>query len=77
MSGPNNPNTGTTTDDDELYQNAVDLVLSERRASTSFIQRMLGVGYNKGAQLIERMEKEGIVSSADFIGKRKVLRGAP
>jgi len=58
---------------DELYDQAVALVLNERKASTSFIQRYLKIGYNRAATIIERMEKEGVVSSANHVGKREVL----
>lgn len=58
---------------DALYQQAVQLVRRERKASTSFIQRHLRVGYNTAARLIEQMESEGIVSQANHVGKREVL----
>ena len=58
---------------DELYDKAVAVVLRERKASTSFIQRYLQVGYNRAARIIERMEKEGVVSTANHVGKREVL----
>jgi S-DNA-T family DNA segregation ATPase FtsK/SpoIIIE len=57
----------------ELYQRAVDIVLRERKASTSYLQRRLTIGYNRAADLIERMEREGIVSEAGFRGRRQVL----
>jgi S-DNA-T family DNA segregation ATPase FtsK/SpoIIIE len=57
---------------DELYDKAVDIVLRERKASTSFIQRHLQLGYNKAATLIERMEKEGLISPASATGKREI-----
>jgi S-DNA-T family DNA segregation ATPase FtsK/SpoIIIE len=60
---------------DELYDRAVNIVLSERKASTSFIQRHLQIGYNRAARIIERMEAEGVVSSANHVGKREVLPG--
>ena len=61
---------------DELYQEAVAIVVREQRASTSFVQRHLQIGYNRAARRIERMEAEGIVSPADRVGKREVLSGA-
>ncbi|MAN77871.1 MAG: cell division protein FtsK [Rhizobiales bacterium] len=60
---------------DELYDKAVNIVLSDKKASTSYIQRRLSVGYNKAATLIERMEQEGIISPANHAGKREVLIG--
>jgi S-DNA-T family DNA segregation ATPase FtsK/SpoIIIE len=60
---------------DELYQQAVDLVVREGRASTSFIQRHLQIGYNRAARIIEQMEKQGVVSPANHVGKREVLLG--
>ncbi|MHA1108359.1 MAG: DNA translocase FtsK, partial [Alphaproteobacteria bacterium] len=59
--------------DDELYDQAVALVCRERRASTSFVQRHLQIGYNRAARIIERMEAEAVVSSANHVGKREVL----
>ena len=60
---------------DELYDRAVELVARERKASTSFIQRHLQIGYNRAATLIEKMEKEGVVGPANHVGKREVLVG--
>jgi S-DNA-T family DNA segregation ATPase FtsK/SpoIIIE len=56
-----------------LFDQAVDLVSREGKASTSFIQRHLQIGYNRAAKLIEQMEKEGIVGAANHVGKREVL----
>jgi S-DNA-T family DNA segregation ATPase FtsK/SpoIIIE len=61
-------------EDGGLYRQAVEIVLRERKASTSFIQRKLQIGYNRAARLVERMEDEGIVSSANHAGKREILR---
>ncbi|GGB48790.1 DNA translocase FtsK [Tistrella bauzanensis] len=61
--------------EDDLYDQALAVVLRERRASTSFIQRHLQIGYNRAARLIERMENEGVVSRADRTGRREVLLG--
>lgn len=59
----------------DLYQQAVQVVLRDRKASTSYIQRRLQVGYNKAASLMERMEQEGIVGQANHAGKREILVG--
>ncbi|HVC50829.1 MAG TPA: DNA translocase FtsK 4TM domain-containing protein [Stellaceae bacterium] len=56
-----------------LYDQAVALVCRERKASTSFVQRHLQIGYNRAARIIERMEHEGVVSAANHVGKREVL----
>lgn len=58
---------------DDLYDQAVRIVLTERKASTSFVQRHLQIGYNRAARIIERMEKEGIISQANHVGKREIL----
>ena len=58
---------------DKLYAQAVAVVCQERKASTSFVQRHLQIGYNRAARIIERMEAEGIVSAANHVGKREVL----
>ncbi|HKW53411.1 MAG TPA: FtsK/SpoIIIE domain-containing protein, partial [Stellaceae bacterium] len=58
---------------DQLYDQAVALVCRERKASTSFVQRHLQIGYNRAARIIERMESEGVVSTANHVGKREVL----
>jgi S-DNA-T family DNA segregation ATPase FtsK/SpoIIIE len=60
---------------DSLYDQAVAIVSREGKASTSFVQRHLQIGYNKAAGLIDRMEKEGVISSANHVGKREVLVG--
>ena len=71
--------TSTLTNDyksnsgDDLYDQAVALVARERKASTSFIQRHLKIGYNRAATIIEKMETEGVVSSSNHVGKREVL----
>jgi S-DNA-T family DNA segregation ATPase FtsK/SpoIIIE len=58
---------------DELYDQAVQIVLRERKASTSFVQRHLQIGYNRAARIIDRMEKEGLISAANHVGKREIL----
>ena len=60
-------------DKDELYQAALDIIKSEGRASTSFLQRKLQIGYNRAARIIDMMEADGIVSKANHVGKRDVL----
>ncbi len=64
---------GNTTGENALYDQAVALVAREGKASTSFIQRHLQIGYNRAAKLIEQMEKDGVVSAANHVGKREVL----
>ena len=59
---------------DELYQTAVEIIKTEGRASTSFLQRKLQIGYNRAARIIDMMESEGIVSKANHVGKRDVLK---
>jgi S-DNA-T family DNA segregation ATPase FtsK/SpoIIIE len=58
---------------DELYDQAVALVARERKCSVSFIQRYLQIGYNRSARIVEKMETEGVVSTANHVGKREVL----
>ena len=60
---------------DELYDQAVAVVLKDRKVSTSYVQRRLGIGYNRAATLIERMEKEGLIGAANHAGKREILVG--
>ena len=60
---------------DDLYDKAVSIVCREKKASTSFIQRHLQIGYNRAARIIEKMESEGIVSPANHVGRREVLVG--
>ena len=60
---------------DELYNQAIAIVCREKKASTSFIQRHLQIGYNRAARIIEKMETEGIVSAANHVGRREVLVG--
>ena len=58
---------------DELYFKALDIIKLEKKASTSFLQRKLQIGYNRAARIMEVMEKEGIVSQANHVGKREIL----
>jgi len=59
----------------DLYDRAVNIVLRDKKCSTSYIQRRLSVGYNKAASLVERMEQEGVVSAPNHAGKREILVG--
>ena len=63
----------TQGDKDELYQSALEIIRSEGKASTSFLQRKLQIGYNRAARIIDMMEADGIVSKANHVGKRDVL----
>ncbi|MCF8531673.1 MAG: DNA translocase FtsK 4TM domain-containing protein [Reyranella sp.] len=67
------PGDGDGGESDQLYDQAIALVARERKCSTSFIQRYLQIGYNRAARIVERMEREGVVSSANHVGKREVL----
>jgi DNA segregation ATPase FtsK/SpoIIIE, S-DNA-T family len=60
---------------DDLYDQAVAIVLRDRKASTSYVQRRLGIGYNRAATLVERMENEGLIGAANHAGKREILVG--
>ena len=66
---------GELENSNDLYDQAVAVVLRDRKASTSYIQRRLSIGYNRAASLIERMEKEGVVGPANHAGKREILVG--
>jgi S-DNA-T family DNA segregation ATPase FtsK/SpoIIIE len=61
-------------DGDNLYDEAVKVVLRDKKCSTSYIQRRLGIGYNRAASIVERMEKEGIVGEPNHVGKREIIR---
>ncbi len=65
-----NPNQG---EKDELYEQALEIIRSEGKASTSFLQRKLQIGYNRAARIIDMMEANGVVSKANHVGKRDVL----
>ena len=58
---------------DDLYYKAVDIIKAEGKASTSFLQRKLQIGYNRAARMIDQMEENGVVSKANHTGKREVL----
>ena len=64
---------GNTDGEDALYDQAVAVVIKDRKCSTSYIQRKLAIGYNKAARLVEQMEEEGLVSPANHVGKREIL----
>ena len=64
------------TGGDDLYTKAVDIVMTEGKCSTSYIQRRLQIGYNRAARLVEQMEQRGVVSPANHAGKREILIGA-
>ena len=66
---------GNTSSGDALYDRAVAIVLRDRKASTSYVQRRLQIGYNRAATLIEQMEEQGIISPANHAGKREILVG--
>jgi S-DNA-T family DNA segregation ATPase FtsK/SpoIIIE len=66
---------GADPGEDELYEEAVALIARDGKASTSYVQRRLQIGYNRAARLIERMEAQGLVSKADRVGRREVLLG--
>lgn len=59
---------------DELYNTALEIVRSEKKASTSFLQRKLQIGYNRAARIVDQMEANGVVSPANHVGKREVLK---
>ncbi|MEM9425444.1 MAG: DNA translocase FtsK 4TM domain-containing protein [Pseudomonadota bacterium] len=64
---------GNTDGEDALYDQAVAIVIKDRKCSTSYIQRKLAIGYNKAARLVEQMEENGLVSAANHVGKREIL----
>ncbi len=71
--GPFGLDTGGGDEEDDVYQRAIRVVAESQKASTSYLQRQLRVGYNNAARLIERMEKDGYVGVADHVGRREVL----
>ena len=64
---------GNTDGEDAIYDQAVAIVIQDRKCSTSYIQRKLAIGYNKAARLVEQMEEQGLVSPANHVGKREIL----
>ena len=68
-----NSESGINENSDELYSKALEIIKSEGKASTSFLQRKLQIGYNRAARIIDIMEEKGIVSKANHVGKREVL----
>ena len=65
---------GEIGDFDTLYHQAVSIIIQHQKASTSYLQRHLQIGYNRAARMIEQMEKEGIITEANHVGKRSVLK---
>lgn len=72
-SGSGPAGTSQLAESNDVYDQAVAVVLRDRKVSTSYIQRRLGIGYNRAASLIERMEKEGLIGAANHAGKREIL----
>lgn len=74
-SGPvfDNSEMGSDGSDEDLYRQAVDVVRTDKKASISYVQRKLRIGYNRAANLIERMEREGVVTKQDHVGRREVI----
>ena len=60
----------------DLYDKAVAIVLRDKKVSTSYVQRQLRIGYNRAADLIDRMEAEGVISKPNIAGKREILVGS-
>jgi S-DNA-T family DNA segregation ATPase FtsK/SpoIIIE len=68
--------TSSGDEEDDLYAQALAIVVRDQRASTSYLQRRLKIGYNKAAGLIDRLEEEGAISAPNHAGKREVLASA-
>ena len=64
---------GGNGEDGDLYSQAINIVRTERKISISYLQRQLKIGYNRAADIVERMEKEGLVSAPNRVGKREIL----
>ena len=73
LTKPVGGNLSSNENKDELYREAIEIIKSEGKASTSFLQRKLQIGYNRAARIIDMMEADGIVSKANHVGKREVL----
>jgi DNA segregation ATPase FtsK/SpoIIIE, S-DNA-T family len=58
---------------DDLYQQAVSVVLRDKKVSTSYIQRVFKIGYNRAANIIDQMEQQGVISAPDHVGRRQIL----
>jgi S-DNA-T family DNA segregation ATPase FtsK/SpoIIIE len=71
--GAGGPGQGEEVESDALYDQAIALVARERKCSVSFVQRYLQIGYNRAARIVERMEREGVVTAANHVGKREIL----
>ncbi|MEL6324477.1 MAG: DNA translocase FtsK, partial [Pseudomonadota bacterium] len=65
--------TSSGSEEDDLYAQALAIVIRDKRASTSYLQRRLKIGYNRAATLIEQLEEEGVISAANHAGKREIL----
>ncbi|MFP3032169.1 MAG: DNA translocase FtsK, partial [Wolbachia sp.] len=63
----------TEDEENDLYNQAVAIIQRDQKVSTSYIQRQLRIGYNRAANIVERMEKEGVVSAPNYSGKREIL----
>jgi S-DNA-T family DNA segregation ATPase FtsK/SpoIIIE len=66
-------NIDSKNSDDELLEEAVEIISRDRKCSTSYIQRKLSIGYNRAAKIVETLEEKGFVSSANHVGRRDVL----
>ena len=67
--------TGREASESDLYDRAIAIVLRDRKPTVSYLQRRLSIGYNRAADLIERMEREGVISAPNAQGKREILAG--
>ena len=65
--------TNGNSDEEDLFENALEIVRRDRKCSTSYIQRKLSIGYNRAAKIVEALEDKGFVSPANHVGKRDVL----